>query len=76
MTTAARTVALLALFDKEQKEDIYGISEQVRNVALYFMMDVDPNLTTEEFAAALSERGISYGTAKARLNDVRRFMTL
>lgn len=66
------TEILLRYLDKEEEEGIYGRSEQIRNAALYYMMDVDPELTTAEFVTAMAERGISYNTAKCRLNETRR----
>jgi hypothetical protein len=72
MSVAVET--LIALLAKEAADNIYGPSEQIRNAALYYMMDHDANLTTKTFAEACAEMDISYGTAKARLNDVRRFM--
>ena len=70
--TAIETIT--ALLDKEAEEDIYDRGEQIRNAALYYIMDHDENLTTATFTAACALRGISYNTAKVRLNETRRFM--
>ena len=62
--------AIVALIDQEANGP-YSVSENLRNAALYAIQDLD-GVTTAEWTAACSERGINAGTARNRLNEVRR----
>jgi len=65
-------IEALADMIADQLEDAtYTISERLRNAALYFHMDVAP-FTTAEWVAACALHDINAGTARNRLNEVRR----
>ena len=65
-----RIQQIVALIDQEANGP-YSTSECLRNAALYAIMDVR-GMTTAEWVEACKQRDINDGTARNRLNQVRR----
>lgn len=64
--------AIVALIEEQRQDVTYTMSERIRTAAFYALEDIEGSITTAEWVAACAVCNINAGTARNRLNEVRR----
>ena len=67
-----KVAAIVALIVEQVADDRYTMSERLRTAAFYASEEIEGGITTAEWVAACAECNINAGTARNRLNEMRR----